>query len=104
MDNHQLKNNLLSPTHWLRLIYMLLFAVFLQVASFVMWVLVAVQFIFALITGNDNRNLRHFGNSLTNYIHQALLFLTYNSEEKPFPFADWPQAHEKDPQHQEPQP
>ena len=32
----------------MRLIYMLLFAVCLQVASFVMWVVVTVQFVFAL--------------------------------------------------------
>ena len=51
MDNNQLKNNVLSPTHWLRLVYMLLFALCLQVASFVMWMLVVVQFIFALVTG-----------------------------------------------------
>jgi len=91
MDNNQLKNNLLSPTHWLRLVYMLLFALCLQVASFVMWMLVIVQFIFALVTGHDNQNLRNFGRSLTAYINQALLFLTYNSEAKPFPFTDWPQ-------------
>ena len=58
----------------MRLIYMLLFAVCLQVASFVMWVVVTVQFVFALITGEDNVNLRHFGRCLSRYIHQSLLF------------------------------
>jgi Domain of unknown function (DUF4389) len=90
VDNQQIKSNLKSPTHWMRLVYMLMFAICLQVASFVMSVLVIVQFIFALLTGSDNRNLRHFGRCLSRYIHQALLFLTYNSEEKPFPFSDWP--------------
>ncbi len=103
MDNQQIKSNLKSPTHWMRLIYMVLFAICLQVASFVMWVLVIVQFIFSLITGSDNPNLRHFGQCLSLYIHQALLFLTYNSEEKPFPFADWPSAPSRaEPQAQSP--
>jgi hypothetical protein len=98
VDNQQIKNNLLSPTHWMRLIYMLLFAVCLQVASFVMWVVVVVQFVFALITGEDNSNLRHFGRCLSRYIHQSLLFLTYNSETKPFPFSDWPTCHDDAPE------
>ncbi len=90
--DQQLKSNLMSGKQWLRFIYMVFFAVCLQVAGFVMWVLVGLQFLFALITGADNANLRGFGQSLSRYIFQALKFLTYNSEEKPFPFADWPRA------------
>lgn len=89
--DQQLKSNLLSSHHWLRLVYMLLFALALQVASLVMWALVVIQFLFALITGSDNINLRTFGSSLSAYIYSALQFLTYNSEDKPYPFADWPE-------------
>src|SRR5690606_6021877 len=49
-------------------------------------------FLFALITGNDNRQLRKFGDSLSIFIFDTLQFLIYNSEEKPFPFADWPES------------
>ncbi len=91
MDEN-LKSNITSGKHWLRLLYMVVFAVCLQVASFVMWVLVALQFLFSLIKGEDNENLRKFGSSLSKYIFQALQFLTYNSEAKPFPFSDWPAA------------
>lgn len=90
MDNEQLKSNLTSSKHWLRLVFMLLFAAVLQLASLVMWVLVAVQFLFSLITGEDNQHLRRFGHSLSTYIYDVLKFLCYSSEEKPFPFADWP--------------
>lgn len=90
MDNEQLKSNLLSSKHWLRLVFMLLFAALLQVASLVVSIVVILQFLFSLITGQDNKNLRDFGAAVTEYIHQSLKFLTYNSEEKPFPFSDWP--------------
>jgi len=90
MDNEQLKSNLTSSKHWLRLVFMLLFAAVLQLASLVMWILVAVQFVFSLITGEDNQHLRRFGHSLSTYIYDVLKFLCYSSEEKPFPFADWP--------------
>lgn len=90
--DERLKSNLTSGKHWLRLVYMILFAVFLQVASLVMTVLVVVQFLFALITGADNVNLRKFGDSLSCYIFSVLQFLIYNSNAKPFPFADWPES------------
>lgn len=92
MNNEELKSNLLSSKHWLRLVFMVLFAVLLQVVAIIMWVLVILQFFFSLITGKDNKNLREFGYSLSTYIYQILKFLTYNSEEKPFPFSDWPDA------------
>lgn len=93
MDNEQLKSNLTSSKHWFRLIFMLLFAAVLQLASIVMWVLVITQFFFSLITGEDNQHLRRFGHALSTYIYDVLKFLCYSSDEKPFPFADWPAGH-----------
>lgn len=94
MNNEELKSNLLSSKHWLRLVFMLLFAVLLYLASIVVSVVVLLQFLFSLVTGQDNINIRQFGSSLSTYIFQTLKFLTYSSEEKPFPFADWPDANE----------
>ncbi|BFM20378.1 DUF4389 domain-containing protein [Gilvimarinus japonicus] len=91
MDNETIKSNITSADHWIRLVFMILFAFILYVAAFVVGVLVLVQFLFALITGSDNSNLRQLGDSLTQYIAQTLRFLTYNSDDKPFPFADWPE-------------
>ncbi len=88
--DEQLKNNLTSSKHWVRFLYMILFAFFLYIASFFMVILVVVQFVFALLTGAENTKLRVFGRELTLYIHQMLMFLTYNTDFKPFPFADWP--------------
>lgn len=42
------------------------------------------------MTGRDNDELRRFGHSLATFMYEALQFLTYNTEHKPFPFADWP--------------
>jgi len=90
MDN-ALKSNLLSGKHWLRLVFMLLFGGILQLATLLMWVLVTLQFLFSLVTGKDNDQLRRFGGSLSIFIYQSLMFLTYNREDKPFPFSDWPE-------------
>lgn len=88
--NEDLKSNLTSPKIWVRLLYMALFAFFLYLASFVIVALVVVQFFFTLLTGTDNRKVRGFSNSLTLYVKDVLLFLTFNSEFKAFPFSDWP--------------
>lgn len=90
MNNDELKSNLLSKDHWLRFLYMALFVVILYFASIVALVVVVLQFLFALISGRDNGNLRQFGQQLSHYILHALQFLTYNSDAKPFPFDDWP--------------
>ena len=95
MNNEQIKSNLTSGKHWLRLVFMLIFAAILQVASIVMWLLVIAQFVFSLVTGEDNKNLRTFGHGLSCYIFETLKFLTYASEDKPFPFADWPHVQEE---------
>ena len=85
---------LLSADHWLRFVFMILFMAVAGVASYVITVLIFIQFIFALVTGNSEARLQKFGRNMAQYIFQILNFLTYNTEEKPFPFSDWPSVDE----------
>ncbi|WP_066965645.1 DUF4389 domain-containing protein [Microbulbifer sp. Q7] len=96
MSNEELKQNLTSSNQWLRLIYMVLFAVLLEIAGFVMLAVVIAQFLFAIFSGSANDNLRRLGDQIASYIYQTLQFLIYNSEEKPFPFSEWPESEEED--------
>jgi len=77
-------------TIWQRGLYMLLFAFLLGVAKFVVFTVVILQFLFVLFTGAPNAQLLVLGQSLSTYIYQIILFLTFNSEEHPYPFSDWP--------------
>jgi hypothetical protein len=43
-----------------------------------------------LITANTSEQLRAFGASLGEFLRQIVRFMTYNSDDMPFPFADWP--------------
>ncbi|UTA46949.1 DUF4389 domain-containing protein [Simiduia sp. 21SJ11W-1] len=79
-------NNLTNQDTWFRLIYMLIYGIMLHFAGVAMWILCGVQFIFTLIFGEDNKNVRDMCATLRNYIHEALAFVSYNSEHKPFPF------------------
>ncbi|GAB2877614.1 DUF4389 domain-containing protein [Microbulbifer echini] len=96
MKNDDLKRNLTSGNQWVRLIYMVLFGICLQIAGWLLLAVVVLQFLFSIIAGNPNDNLRRFGDQLASYIYQAVQFLIYNSEEKPFPFAEWPESDVED--------
>lgn len=55
--------------------------------------LIAVfQFFTFLFTEQPNKPLIKLGKSLNNYMYQINNFLTFNAEEYPFPFADWPEC------------
>ena len=87
----KIADNLSRPAHWIRIAYMVALMVAAYIASIVVSVVIVAQALFSLVTGNDNDNLRSFGSSLNIYVKQILDFLTYNSEEKPFPFAPFPE-------------
>ncbi len=86
----QVRHHLTSPNIWTRFLYMILFAIAYSIAEFIIVCIVIFQFFAALITGKVNEPLLKFANNLTTYVYQVFQFQTFNSEEKPFPFADWP--------------
>ena len=90
--NTSVKSNITRRGTWLRALYMVLFAVIYNVAEIVVAAVVLLQFLFVLFLGEGNPRLLAFGKGLSTYIYQIFLFLTYNSEEMPFPFSPWPTA------------
>ncbi len=80
----------LTSERFLRLAFMLLFWFILCVAGYIMAISIVVLCLFSLFASAPQERLREFAHSLSQYIYQILQFLTYNSERKPFPFADWP--------------
>ena len=96
-EQEQIKQNLQNPNQWRRILYMFLFWIGLYFVMMVTGVVIIIQVIFALITGSDNKNLRQFAAGLTKYINQIILFLTYNENRKPFPFAAWGEVEAENP-------
>ena len=76
---------------WIRLAYMILFTLLLMAARLVVSLVVIVQFLLVLVAGHDNENLRNLGQGLGKWIYQTVMFLTFNTEDKPFPFDEWPE-------------
>ncbi len=83
-------SNFKNGKTWVRGLFMLLFALIYSVTKVIVFVVVFLQFLFVLFTGQQNTRLRDFGEGLSVFIYQIMSYWTYNSEEKPFPFAQWP--------------
>jgi len=90
-----LKEKLSVKNKWIRLLFMIVFAVVVYwIALILVWIIAAFQFIYTLFVGKPLHTLVPFSNGLSQYIHEIMLFLTYVTEEKPFPFKSWPGAAE----------
>lgn len=87
-----LLKNLTSEHFWIRLFFMLLYLIVVEIAVSVLTLLIIVQFIYRLFVGECQQDLFHFSSSLSKFVLQAYRFLSYQTEAKPFPFSDWPTA------------
>lgn len=76
----------------IRFLFVILFAGIYIIAEMVIGALVIIQFGFKLITGEVNDKLLSFSKPMTRYIYEILQFVTFNEDEKPFPFDEWPDA------------
>ena len=86
-----IEKHVTARTTWIRLVFMILFAVFYGVSRLVTAVVVVVQFFHVLFTGEANVQLKTFGHSLAVYSFEVVDYLTFNTETRPFPLdAEWP--------------
>jgi hypothetical protein len=92
-ESRQLEDNLKRRATWVRLLFMIVFVAVYAITRIVFSAVVVFQFLWVLFTAETNKQLMEFGQSLATYTYQIMRFLSFNSEDKPFPFnADWPQG------------
>jgi hypothetical protein len=77
---------------WMRGLFMLLFMIAFGLGQFILNLLAVVQFLWLLFARAPNHALLRFGGSLSARFAGAARFLSCASEEKPFPWRDWPNA------------
>ncbi|WP_040260804.1 DUF4389 domain-containing protein [Pseudomonas massiliensis] len=76
----------------LRVVWMLLFLLVWQGAQLLLAAVVLLQLLCRLLNGVPHEGLMTFGDSLGRYLAQIARFGSFHSEQKPWPFADWPAA------------
>ncbi|GAA6153203.1 DUF4389 domain-containing protein [Pseudoteredinibacter isoporae] len=90
-DSHMpQKYSLLGPEIWIRLAFMVVYAIVLKLVLLVLGIVAVVQFFIVLIQGQANTAMVEFSESCAQFVLQSWRFLTFVSEDKPFPFRDWP--------------
>lgn len=88
-----IEENLKSKATWTRFLFMVICSILVWLASIVGGVIVVLGFLMVLFTGEVNRELRGVGQSLATYIYENIRYLTFNTEDRPFPFGgEWPSA------------
>ena len=85
------KENVKDPDVWLRGLFILVFGAILYLAVILVWLVVVFQFITKLLTGDLNRQVADFNGGLLRYISLMLGYITFQSDDKPFPFSPWPE-------------
>lgn len=80
-DGYQIHSNAL-----VRMLFVVMLNVFNMVISKLILVLALYQFLCHLITGRVSERSVRWGEAMSNWTWQMLLFMTYKTENKPFPF------------------
>ncbi len=86
------RSNVTSDSFWIRTIYTVIFVLISRILDLVLLLATLVQWVSQLISGEPNKSLAGFCYSLGIYYQQVTHFLTGVSNDKSFPFSDWPEA------------
>lgn len=68
------------------------FSVVFYAVKVVVTLAVIIQFLYRVIKGDPNERILSFTSQLNAFNYHALQYITFNIDERPFPFADWPDA------------
>ena len=77
---------------WMRVLFVAIFWVVFYLSQFVIAAVVIAQCAFTLISGAPNAQLLSFGDSLSRYVQEILRYATFNSDQRPFPYSDFPKS------------
>tara|TARA_R110001592_G_scaffold319321_1_gene596870 strand:- start:22796 stop:23188 length:393 start_codon:yes stop_codon:yes gene_type:complete len=74
-----------------KILYLILFYLIYRITDLVLLAVMLIQVGLNIFSGEPSESIKMFGKSLGAYLQQISEFLSYASEEKPFPFSDWPE-------------
>ncbi len=93
MDYSSYTKNLKSISLWKRFALMVLFIIAIGITEAIIIVIAALQFLIKILTGASNDKLEDFGSSLGIFVGQIYSFISFKSDESPYPFdKEWPSS------------
>ena len=90
---HALNTNRSEPesidpgNFFLRFVYIAVYLLILGGVRFILWGVLIVQLVLHLIGAEPNASAQKTGQVIADYVYRIWLYLTYNTNDKPFPFS-----------------
>ncbi|MDD2326235.1 MAG: DUF4389 domain-containing protein [Alphaproteobacteria bacterium] len=97
INEDEIKKHVKDKDTWLRFVYLVVFGFAFYLSIVVTFATSIFQFLAKLFGGHSFAVLADFGSNLATYQAQVTRFLTFSSDEKPFPFAPFPAKEEAPP-------
>ncbi|MEZ5587352.1 MAG: DUF4389 domain-containing protein [Sedimenticolaceae bacterium] len=77
------------PLSWERILHMLVLGAAYTIAETVLIALIIGQILFRVVSKEANEPIRRLGKQLSGYLYEIMLFMSFNSDRKPFPYRSW---------------
>jgi branched-subunit amino acid transport protein AzlD len=87
---NSMKKHITDEQTWKRAFVMLLLTIMSCLIVLLLCAIISYQFVSILLSGKLNASLLRLGKTLSSHMQQILLYLTYNTDKRPFPFIRWP--------------
>lgn len=75
----------------MRIVYVILFCIIFSFMDLLLAFIALLQSVIAVVSGEPNEALKDFGARLGIYLKQIAEFVSFDSDDMPFPFSDWPE-------------
>ncbi|WP_395373205.1 DUF4389 domain-containing protein [Marinicella sp. W31] len=80
----------------IRIFMALLFSLIGWLTLWVFGAVVLIQAIFMIVTGEQNKNLKSFAGEIGKYLGSIVKYVSFQTDEKPFPFQSWDSEDKKE--------
>jgi len=90
IDTVALSENIKEPSIWVNFFLKVIYLIFLNFIIPFLGFITLLQLLFSLGSKKPNDNLISFSKKISIYIYQIINFITYSSDERPWPFNAFP--------------
>ena len=90
IDTVALSENIKEPSIWVNFFLKVIYLIFLNFIIPFLGFITLLQLLFSLGSKKPNDNLISFSKKISIYIYQIINFITYSSDERPWPFNTFP--------------
>lgn len=88
----EIKTNKCGKPGVLRVLYTILYLIIGRFISMVLFIIAITQLIYCWLTDEPNEKILQFTENLAEYAKQLVSYVGFNTDEKPWPSGDWPNA------------